>query len=104
MQLADQGQVDLVEKAIYVETLVGGIAFEVVEVEQQAAAGVGGQGIEKAGRGVVPARIGKQAGDVFQQKRNPEPALHGRRPGNHQSEDLVGTGQGEHGSEVAAVD
>ena len=62
VQLADGGQIELVKEAVDVEALVGRVALEVVEVDQEAASGTGGEGVEESCGRVVPSGIGQQPG------------------------------------------
>src|SRR5581483_7790589 len=68
VQFAYGTHVQFGKKFMYRERVIVGVAFQVVYIEDQAAAGPASQLVEKTGLGIIAGVIGEDVRDVLNQK------------------------------------
>src|SRR5689334_11999412 len=100
VKLADGVQVELVEKRVDVEAVVRGVAFEVVDIEQQAATGPCDELVQETRVAEVTGIVGQEVDDVLEQERELEAALDLTDPLHEKLEHLLRFRHREHRSQA----
>ena len=104
VKLANVVGIKLVQKCADIEFMIVGVAFEVVDIDDQATTGSTGEHVEETGIGVVGRRIGEDVNNVLREERESVSLLNTFGLFANHVERLFGLRYREHDTQMLAID